>query len=257
MDYLQVCAKSFEHLLNIKYHIILGRKGKLTELNILFAPTEFHHLIGIHKLHDLRLSRGNREKIFYQILDGQLSLADLKKSRYFPMIQKRMKPFEQIENFLDSNKLIFRYNQKLQSFSLIEAEYLLSTPYEKTDIYIFLDQLPEPDTFFCRSFFPKEGKDYTKGQAVYTLLKKRKNLAFNRKDHYTIRPSHTQRKTLKYRIYSTQFLSSSGSICSVTSRVSASIIPLCIVPLTAAPQAASSLKSARISSAPNMLLQIF
>ena len=174
MDYLQVCAKSFEHLLNIKYHIILGRKGKLTELNILFAPTEFHHLIGLHKLHDLRLSRGNREKIFYQILDGQLSLADLKKSRYFPMIQKRMKPFEQIENFLDSNKLIFRYNQKLQSFSLIEAEYLLSTPYEKTDIYIFLDQLPEPDTFFCRSFFPKEGKDYTKGQAVYTHLKKEK-----------------------------------------------------------------------------------
>ena len=128
MDYLQVCAKSFERMLNTKYHIILGRKGKLTELNILFAPTEFHHLIGLHKLHDLHLSRGNREKIFYQILDGQLSLADLKKSRYFPTIQKR----------------------------------------------IFLDQLPEPDTFFCRSFFPKEGKDYTKGQAVYTLLKKEK-----------------------------------------------------------------------------------
>ena len=174
MDYLQVCAKSFEHLLNIKYHIILGRKGKLTELNILFAPTEFHHLIGLHKLHDLRLSRGNREKIFYQILAGNLSMDDLKKSRYFTEVQKRMEPFSQIENFLDSNKLIFRYNPKLQSFSLIEAKYLLSTPYESTDVYIFLDQHPESDCFFCRSFFPKEEKDYTKGQAVYTLLKKEK-----------------------------------------------------------------------------------
>ena len=99
---------------------------------------------------------------------------DLKKSRYFTEVQKRMEPFSQIENFLDSNKLIFRYNPKLQSFSLIEAKYLLSTPYESTDVYIFLDQHPESDCFFCRSFFPKEEKDYTKGQAVYTLLKKEK-----------------------------------------------------------------------------------
>ena len=174
MDYLQTCAKAFERLLDIKYHIIIGRKGKLTELNILFDPTEFHHLVGLHKLHDLRLARGNREKIFRQILDGNLCMDDLKKSRYYTTIQKRVEPFSQIEKFLDSNNLIFRYNQKLQSFSLIEAAYLLSTPYESTDVYIFLDRLPDPNSFFCRSFFPKEDTDYTKGQALYTLLKKEK-----------------------------------------------------------------------------------
>lgn len=57
---------------------------------------------------------------------------------------------------------------------MIEAEYLLSTPYENTDIYIFLDRQVDSDFFFCRSFFQKELKDYTKGQAVYTLLKKEK-----------------------------------------------------------------------------------
>ena len=102
MDHLQSCAKAFEHLLDFQYHIIIGRKGKSVELNILFDPTE-------------------------------------------------IEPFIQIENFLDSNKLIFRYNQKLQTFSLIEAEYLLSTPYENTDIYIFLDRQKEPGHFFCRS----------------------------------------------------------------------------------------------------------
>ena len=125
MDHLPSCAKAFEHLLDFQYHIIIGRKGKSVELNILFDPTE-------------------------------------------------IEPFIQIENFLDSNKLIFRYNQKLQTFSLIEAEYLLSTPYENTDIYIFLDRQKESDYFFCRSFFQKEEKDYTKGQAIYTLLKKEK-----------------------------------------------------------------------------------
>lgn len=42
------------------------------------------------------------------------------------------------------------------------------------DIYIFLDQHSGTEDFFCRSFFPKEDKDYTKGQAVCTLLKKEK-----------------------------------------------------------------------------------
>ena len=174
MDHLQSCAKAFEHLLDFQYHIIIGRKGKSVELNILFDPTEFHHLVGLHKLHDLRIARENRDKVFQQILTGNISINDLKKSQYLPNIQKRIEPFIQIENFLDSNKLIFRYNQKLQTFSLIEAEYLLSTPYENTDIYIFLDRQKEPDYFFCRSFFQKEEKDYTKGQAIYTLLIKEK-----------------------------------------------------------------------------------
>lgn len=174
MDYLQICAKAFEKLRDVQYHIVLGRKGKLVNLNILFEPKEFHHLIGLHKLHDLRLARGNREKIFYEILAGKISMEDLKKSRYYSEIQKRLEPFYKIENIFDSNKVVFRYNSKLQTFSLIEAEYLLSTPYENTDIYIFLDRQVDSDFFFCRSFFQKELKDYTKGQAVYTLLKKEK-----------------------------------------------------------------------------------
>lgn len=174
MDELQACAKAFENLLNVKYHIIIGRKGKSVDLTINFESVEFHHLIGLHKLHDLRLSRANREKVFFQILSGHISLDDIKKSLYFCNIQKRLAPFREIENLFDKNNLIFRYNEKLQSFSLIESEYLLSTPYKSTDIYIFLDQKEEAGNFFCRSFFPREDKDYTKGQAAYSLLKKEK-----------------------------------------------------------------------------------
>lgn len=76
------------------------------------------------------------------------------------------------EHLLDSNQSIFRYNKSLRYFSMIEATYLLSTPYQNTDIYIFLDHKEE--SFFCRSFFPKEDADYTKGQPIYTLLKKEK-----------------------------------------------------------------------------------
>ena len=144
------------------------------DLTVSFQAVEFHHHMGLHKLHDLRLSRANREKVFSQILSGQITLDDVKKSRYFCSIRKRLEPFQKIEELFDKNDLIFRYNRKLQAFSLIEAEYLLSTPHEPTDVYIFLDKKDEAGNFFCRSFFPKEEKDYTKGQAVYTLLKKEK-----------------------------------------------------------------------------------
>ena len=97
MDHLYACAKAFEHLLDFQYHIIIGRKGKSVELNILFDSTEFHHLIGLHKLHDLRIARENRDKVFQQILTGNISMNDLKKSQYFPNIQKRIEPFIQIE----------------------------------------------------------------------------------------------------------------------------------------------------------------
>lgn len=167
-------AKAFEPLLHIKYHIIIGRKGKAVDLTISFEAVEFHHLIGLHKLRDNRLARGNREKIFYDILAGRVTLSDIEKSIYFPTIQNRFEPFCQLETLFDQNNLVFRYNPKLQSLSLIEAEYLLSTPHENTDIYIFLDKKETAGEFFCRSFFPKENTDYTKGQAIYTLLKKEK-----------------------------------------------------------------------------------
>ena len=176
MDHLLECAEAFEQLLDVQYHIVLGRKNRLTELTLRFDPTEFNHLVGLHKLRDLRLARGNRETIFHQILSKTICMEDIKKSRYFPEIQDHMCFFDKIEYLLDSNKTIFRYNEKLQTFSMIEAEYLLSTPYKEMDIYIFLDRNIEQGHFFCRSFFQKGEKDYTKGQAVYTLLKKEKTI---------------------------------------------------------------------------------
>ena len=100
MDHLLECAEAFEQLLDVQYHIVLGRKNRLTELTLRFDPTEFHHLVGLHKLRDLRL-------IFYQILSKTICMEDIKKSRYFPEIQDRMFFFDKIEYLLDSNKTVF------------------------------------------------------------------------------------------------------------------------------------------------------
>ena len=174
MDKLQECAKAFERLLDKKYRIVIGRKGKSVELEICFDAADFHHLLGLHKLEDIEVFSGKRAKVFRDILSGHILFSAMQKSQYFNKIENRIEPFSALETLLDDNRLIFRYNKKLNSFSLITAEYLLSTPYQAVDVYIFLDRKSEGEQFFCRSFFPKENTDYTVGQAAYTLLYKEK-----------------------------------------------------------------------------------
>ena len=55
-DKLRKTAEGFRSLLDTQYHIIIGRKGKSLELTIEFKPIDFHHLMGLGKLKDLRLS---------------------------------------------------------------------------------------------------------------------------------------------------------------------------------------------------------
>ena len=140
MDGLLTCAKAFEDLLPVKYHIIIGRKGKSVDLTVSFEAVEFHHLVGLHKLHDLRLSRASREKVFSQILSGQITLEDIKKSRYFYSIQNR----------------------------------LLSTPYECTDVYIFLDKKDEAGNFSV-DLFSKGGQRLHKRSGRLYSSEKRKD----------------------------------------------------------------------------------
>lgn len=174
MDKLQECAKAFKELTDIQYHIIIGRKGHAIDLIIDFSPMDFHHLMGLGKLKDLRLATQNRESVFSNIIDGNISDSTITRSRYHSQIQNRFAPLAAIEQIFDDNRLVFRYNKQQNSFSLIEADYLLSTPHEGNEIYIFLARHGNSETFFCRSFFPKESRDYTVGQPVYTLLFKEK-----------------------------------------------------------------------------------
>lgn len=174
MDKLLKCVQEFEKLIDVQYRIIIGRKGKTVEFCIGFSKLDFHHLMGLGKLKDLRIAKRNRELVFNEILSGHISYETVAKSRYIDSIQNRFSPLVHIEHIFDDNRMVFRYNAKLNQFSLIEADYLLSTPYEGTDIYIFIAENKDSGQYYCRSFFPKEKKDYTKGQAMYTMLYKEK-----------------------------------------------------------------------------------
>ena len=50
MENLQSIAKAFAKLLDIEYRMIIGRKGKTTEITLRFDASHFHHLAGFHIL---------------------------------------------------------------------------------------------------------------------------------------------------------------------------------------------------------------
>lgn len=175
MDSLQKSAKAFERLTQYQYHFVIGRKGQKLEFTASFEPADFHHLAGLHKLKDnVRLQTGKRSSIFQDILEGKYPLERIKHSVYFSAMEPRLIPLAHLERFMDSNEIIFRYNEKANRFSAIQADYLLQNDVEETPVYVFLAQRTGQETYVCRTLFPKDGKDYTVGQPKYTLLQKEK-----------------------------------------------------------------------------------
>lgn len=176
MDLIQACAYAFQSLCKYEYHFIIGRKGILKEFYLTFDKADFHHLLGLHKLKDIaQIQQGMREKIFDKILNRQITEELLRKSAYFKQMEGRILPLIGLEKMLDENNIIFRYNEKVQKYSLIKADYLLEGNANDIPAYLFLGKRTDNEKEqMCRTFFRVGDVDYTKGQPQYTLLKKEK-----------------------------------------------------------------------------------
>jgi len=174
MDKLKACAIAFEALFNIKYRCIIGRKGKTHEFTLAFKSYHFHHLAGLHKLSDKQEVRGNRERVFKNILSGDISYKNISKSKDFNVIMGRLNYLHGLEQFMDSNSLIFKYDSRKNASSHIKAKYLLENELYGDTVYLFLDEDNYMDALCGVSIFPKESVDYTIGQTGFTLLYKEK-----------------------------------------------------------------------------------
>ena len=176
MDLIQQAALAFQTLLTYEYHFVIGRKGKVKDFYLTFEKSDFHHLLGLHKLRDIaQIQQGKREKIFDKIIEGNISMDLVMKSVYYEQMKERIIPLIDLEKMLDNNEMIFHYNEKVHKFSLIKADYLLEGDANKIPVFLFLGKRNEDEKLqMCRTFFNIGDKDYTEGQPRYTLLKKEK-----------------------------------------------------------------------------------
>lgn len=173
VDALYNAAFLFKKLLDTEYVFVLGKKNVKATIHLIFHDTNFYHLAGLQHLEDIAHLRRNKKEIFKKILNRQIKIEDLQKSRFYKDIEGRVAALSLLPSLLDSNETIFKYNKERNCFSLIDADYLLENTADKQTLYTFLAKYPD-NNFFCRSFFPKEKKDYSIGQTRWTLLFKKK-----------------------------------------------------------------------------------
>ena len=177
MDLLLQCARNYEKLLDISYHFTIARKGLVREFFLSFQKSDFHHIVGLHKLTDTRqVLRGTRENIFDKILENEIPQNLIEESEFYFNMSQRLNYLCHLEEILDSEQLIFKYNENVRVFSQIKSEFLLEGTFAERIVYLFLGSRNGYDDIqqMCRTFFPKTNIDYSIGQPRYTLLKKEK-----------------------------------------------------------------------------------
>lgn len=173
MNNIYDCVDSFTSLLDIEYHLILGRKGVLDSLQIVFNKKDCFHLMGLQYLTDRPNLSRDRGKVFDEIKSRITTVKQIESSDFYYKIKDRVGMPPRLECIFDSNDTIFKYNQKKNVFSLIQADYLMQNRVENKNIYLFLSKNKD-EQYFCRSFFPEGKMNYTKNQASWTLLYKKK-----------------------------------------------------------------------------------
>lgn len=167
------CVNAFLPLLNTEYELILGRKGVAVTLHLTFDKKDCFHLMGLQYLIDRPELKKDRGKVFDDIVAGSITTEHIETSDFYHKIAERVHFLPLLENIIDSNETVFKYNQKNNVYSMIEADYLMKNKSDDRNLYLFLSN-SEADKYYCRSFFPEDKMDYTKNQASWTLLYKKK-----------------------------------------------------------------------------------
>ncbi|MBP5174875.1 MAG: hypothetical protein ILP07_03045 [Treponema sp.] len=163
-DILQA-AKSYAKLLDIEYQIVLGKKNKNITLSIVFDEVHFFHLAGLQYLKDLSaVLSESREQIFRRILRGSLQKQMLESSKFYSEIADRIEYLSYLEQIMDSNDTVFKYNSRLNVFSAVQADFLMKNEVLTRNVFVFLSLDQSTGKYFCRSFFPQSDKDYSEGQ---------------------------------------------------------------------------------------------
>lgn len=175
------CVKAFNDLLDIRYHIVLGKAGRTAEFIVSFDKSDCHHLMGLHYLHD-RTDRRGRNIIFDELLSSDEIREYYSTSDFWSdELEERVLCTTNLGKILDDENTIFRFNSKrLQIYSKITAEYLMEYISEElegtniTDAYLFIDKRNNSDERYCKSVFAKGERDYTLRQAKWAMLYKEK-----------------------------------------------------------------------------------
>lgn len=175
-DILYDSSIEYGSLKDVIYKIVVGRKGKSYILMLHFPSESFFHLAGLQHLKDLKFPSKNKERIYKEIVSGNLTIKDVRKSVFFDkwFIEERLQNFHFLEQMIESNSITYLINaRRYITYTDIKADYLCEYFLDNEVLYLFLVKERSPKfENECKgySFFRKHEYDYTIGTAKTSTL---------------------------------------------------------------------------------------
>lgn len=171
MKDIKECAEFYKTLMRKDYVFTLENGIKF---KIFFKSGNFYHLIGLHKLVDIKqLTDANTspDKIFKDILSGRISVEAIEKSAFYNRISDRVKYFEKITDMLDKHKskIIIDFDPALvEGTELKNTEYILYRHLNSG--YANLTIGEKNGSTYPETFFAEDSKRYISEQNLLDIL---------------------------------------------------------------------------------------
>lgn len=126
MDKLKGAAQFYnDNLINRKFRLKAGKNKQEIEFDIVFAASNFKHLIGLNKLTDLPIiSESSSAVNFRQILNNELTYDYISQSKYFSEVEQRIEHFADLYKALNGKDLMLKSQHG--SFNTIIADFMLT-----------------------------------------------------------------------------------------------------------------------------------
>ena len=90
------------------------------------------------------------------------------------MVERKIDHLYLLEDFIDTNEVVFNYIKNKTKGSKIQAKIFLYKDMNGQDIYLFLDSSNDDEYYYPRSFVVGPELNYLQGQYKYTVLWKEK-----------------------------------------------------------------------------------
>lgn len=186
---LEQAGATFAKLLNVRYHLVLGRKGKTTDLVIVFRADDFFHLAGLHKLNrSYPILKSQHRKVLSLIKKHRLTTDMLKDDENFSLLANRLSVIAHIPELIENkNTSFFSYDPKKVYFGTrLKADYMAKGEFECQNIG-FTFFVADNENYCMNSIFSHSQYDYSYRQTQYTvLLKERISLKGQTPEYITL-----------------------------------------------------------------------
>lgn len=171
MKDIQECAKYYKTLMR-KDYIFTLENGVV--FKIFFKPSNFYHLIGLHKLKDVKQlteHHNSLDNIYKDILSGRISVQTIENSVFYSQIKDRVEYFEKITDMLDKHKskIIIDFDPKLiEGTELKNTEYILYRHLNSG--YANLTIGKRNGNTYPETFFAEDSKRYISEQTLLDIV---------------------------------------------------------------------------------------